>query len=203
MSEGVDHDEAVVPDEPEQTVEDVEGWSPFDELADEYSPGPIIKVEAIDGMPTQFVPESQTQSDIPVLSPETLVCMGVFDTFVVRNRFGEVIRTYDAKEVERKPNGTWWVNPEDPCEVEPIRPTCEHYVRQASQLENNPQHKAFYRLCAARRTTEGAFMSVGNRGMYACDMRLPRDMASEKLLDDFDTKKVQQGKRRVYLPIKS
>jgi hypothetical protein len=203
MSEEVGHDDAVVPDEPEQTVEDVEGWSPFDELADEYNPGTILKVEAVDGMMTQFVPEAQTQSDIPVLSPETLICMGIFDTFVVRNRFGEVLREYPAKEVTLKPNGTWWVNLEDDaCEVEPIRPPCTHYVRQASQLENNPAHKAFYRLCAARRTTEGAFMSVGNRGMYACDMRTPRDGVSQKILDDFDTQKIQQGKQRVFLPIK-
>jgi hypothetical protein len=198
--------------EPSENAE--EDFSPFDDLGDEYNPGPIIKVEASDGMPTQYVPD--TESDIPVLNPETLVCMGVFDEFVLRGPRGEIVQRWKPEEVTRSPNGTWYVpktdlndvaralfRPAEPMPVEPIRPPCQHYVRQATQFDYNPQAKAFARLCSARRTTEGTFMSVGNRGMYACDMRYPRDLASEKMLDDFDKKKIEQGKKRVYLPIKA
>lgn len=86
-------------------------------------------------------------------------------------------------------------------EVEPIRPECTHYVRQMSQFDYNPENQKIYRLCSARRSTEGAFMSVSDRGVWACSMRSPRDLTSEAALDDFDRKKIVEGKDRVYLPL--
>lgn len=86
-------------------------------------------------------------------------------------------------------------------EVEPIRPPCRHYVRQITQFEYNPENDVVIRLCSARRTTEGAFMSVRDRKIAACDMREPRDLESEKIIDDFDTRKIKEGAEREYFPI--
>lgn len=83
-------------------------------------------------------------------------------------------------------------------EVEPIRPACEYYIRQATQLPSNPLHKKFVRLCALRRTTEGAMMAVDNLAMWACDARRPRDFESEQLLENFDATKEREGGRRTY-----
>jgi len=83
-------------------------------------------------------------------------------------------------------------------EVEPIRPPCRHYVRQITQFDYNPEADVTLRLCAARRTTEGAFMSVRDRKMTACDMREPRHMESETVLDDFDNRKIREGASRTY-----
>jgi hypothetical protein len=86
-------------------------------------------------------------------------------------------------------------------EVEPIRPPCRHYIRQKSHADFDPQFKAIFRLCAARRTTEGAFMSVRDRGIWACDMREPRDLETEKQLDEFDEQKMREGTQREYVPM--
>ena len=85
--------------------------------------------------------------------------------------------------------------------VEPHRPPCRHYIRQRSQFSLNPQHKDYYRLCALRRTTEGAMMSVKDWGMWACDGRDPRDLETEKQIDDFDEMKEEQGTEREYINI--
>jgi len=98
---------------------------------------------------------------------------------------GEPSRIHDA----------WWV------EVEPVRLQCRHYVRQKGTFHLNAAHAKIYRLCAARRTTEGTFMTVSDSGMYACDMREPYDVASAQLLEDFDQMKISQGATREHLPI--
>jgi hypothetical protein len=86
-------------------------------------------------------------------------------------------------------------------EVEPIRPPCRHYIRQKSQFSLNPKHKEYYRLCALRRTTEGAMMSVQNWGMWACDGRDPRDPETEQQITAFDNQKAEEGRQRKHLPM--
>lgn len=173
-----------------------EEFAPFDELQDAFKPGQIQKVRVADGLPTQVAPQSG-KSDIPPLSVETLVCMGDFSEFVSRNTERE---RFLPEDVERGEDGIWRVTRSDRkgILVEPIRPPCQHYVRQMTQLPENPENRLILRLCSARRTTEGAFMSVSNMAMWACSMRSPRDLNSEQLLDDFDTKKVEEGRTRVY-----
>jgi len=85
--------------------------------------------------------------------------------------------------------------------VEPVRPACKHYVRQRVAFELNAQHSEQKRLCAARRTTEGTFMSVRDAGIWACDMREPQDYRSVESLDQFDDMKIEQGKNRTHLPM--
>jgi len=223
-----------------------EDWSPFDEIQEDFKPGPVVKVTAADGLPT-YAPPLHDESDIPVLSPDTLTCMGDFSKFVLRGIFGDVVAEFDPADVERSPSGRWRaskravmekmslelqrvrqygeahelpVHPDDEqlltqllggvnpgmavnhawIEVFPVRPPCRHYARQLTQFELNAQAKVMLRVCAARRTTEGAFMSLRDRAMWACELREPH-AESSALLDDFDTAKMQEGARREHVPI--
>jgi len=85
--------------------------------------------------------------------------------------------------------------------VEPLRKPCKHYVRQMTAFKFNAQHQSVARLCAARRTTEGTFMGLSDTGVYACDMRQPRDVESERLLDEFDARKIREGANREFHPM--
>jgi hypothetical protein len=220
-NEGAAHDDCVIV----QTDDGEASWNPFDEFHDEVDLSPEPKVMAADGMPTNFAPYDDDRSDIPPFGPDTCVCMGVFDEFVVRDEWGDIIATVPHEAAERAPNGSWRVkrgifirhNP-DPrpkgiirswleklsgkwVAVEPIRPPCLHYVRQLAPYYLNPKHRKAFRLCAARRTTEGAFMDISDTGMYSCDMREPREIKSEMYLDQFDATKMKEGKNRRYLPM--
>lgn len=209
--------------EPKETVidgqeasEDAETeFNPFSEIGDEYQPGPAMRVMGPDGLPQTV--DTTTTSDIPALSLETLVCMGDFSTFAVRDRWGRLTAEFLPSEVMRMPNGQWVVpmslfveRTKVPAgglydrefyEVFPIRPPCGHYVRQLGSFEHNAQNQATYRLCAARRTTEGTFMSLRDSGLWACDMREPHDARSVKVLDDFDKRKISEGATRQHLPM--
>lgn len=181
-----------------ESTEGVESdFTPFDEIREDYKPSAIPKITGVDGMPTNHVERSGV-SDIPVLSPETLVCMGEFHTFVGRDSSGKITQEYPADKVVRTPNGHYVYTDEKggTTYVQPIRPPCKHYVRQMGAFELNAQHDVVYRLCAARRTTEGTFMTLRDSKISACSMRDPIHLESEKLLDEFDKKKIEQGKQR-------
>jgi hypothetical protein len=188
---------------PEDCVVDTDSehddsWSPHDEMQDQFQPGPIRKIVATDGMPAQYT--DATQSDIPPLSLETLVCMGDFSAFVERDDFGRETSRHEPTQVERMPNGEWWAKQAgQDIQVEPIRPPCRNYARQLTQLALNPQHKEMLRVCTARRDTGGAFMSVANLAMWGCDLREPRHVPTEDEMDKFDAKKIHQGANRELL----
>lgn len=186
-----------------------EDFHPFDEIREDYKPSAIKKVIADDGLPTNHAPVKE--NDIPPLSVDTLVCMGDFSVFVQRDKWGEILRRFDPEDVEQMPGGlytvkllreedsTATVHPEGVrVEVEPIRPPCKHYVRQMVSFEFNAKHDDIKRLCSARRTTEGTFMTVKDTKVSACDMRVPRHLDSEKKIDSFDKKKVMQGEERTF-----
>jgi len=220
----------------DETVLDHEGSSadaetefhPFDEVADAYEPAIAERVIGPDGLPVTM--DQTTESDIPALSTESLVCMGDYSAFVIRNSWAEVLVRFTPAQVTRAPNGRWRTrrevfeeicraqNPEksrelqqfalsmswsdtDWVEVEPIRPPCRHYVRQKGSFHLNASRTKYYRLCSARRSTEGTFMTVSDTGMWACDMRDPYDATTSQQLEDFDKLKVEQGKTREHLPI--
>lgn len=205
-----------VVDRPDPGLSKENTWDPFDDFTDGFQPS-IFRVIEKDGMPSG--PLGGGGDDIPVLSKDTLVCMGDFSTFVVRGDWGGITVEFLPSEVERASNGKWRVTqtmmlgklrtaglpiPTTVYEwyaVEPLRPPCRHYVRQLGQFSLNAEHQQLYRVCAGRRNTEGAFMSLDDTGMWACDMREPRDMATEKTMDDFDIRKIAQGTVRTYLPI--
>jgi hypothetical protein len=252
MSDEERERDSAPPDEVVVEAEDdgAEDWNPFDEVQDDFKPRPIIKITAADGMPTNFAPV--VESDIPELSPQTLVCMGMFDSFVLRGQFGDVLASFQPSEVERSPYGHWRVPmplacerlklamnrlrefvekhceqhhdgecvPQDDTvfmrgmlqslgynvsplwvEVEPVRRPCRHYARQLTQFELNAQAKVMLRVCSARRTSEGAFMTLRDRAMWGCDMRNPPVPEAWKPLDQLDEEKMAQGRSRELLPI--
>ena len=239
---------------PEPSPEAETEFNPFDEVEEDYKPASAVFVNGPDGLPMRM--DHTQESDIPALSKTSLVCMGDYSKFVLRDRWGEIMATLDPKDVERAPDGRWRARPaiviqaaefwvaaikkrlevlkkeapegvefndsDNPLalilsarakpgqvvefelewvEVFPVRPPCRHYVRQEGSFNLNAARKAYYRLCSARRTTEGTFMTVRDTGIWACDMRDPFDAASVKALDDFDEKKVKEGESREYLSI--
>lgn len=99
---------------PEDVTVDPEGegdaldFNPFDEFDEEYQPRPIQGVMGEDGLPT--VPDQTAPSDIPVLSKETMVCMGDYSKFVLRDRWGSIIAEFEPMDVDRAPNGAWRVS---------------------------------------------------------------------------------------------
>lgn len=204
--------------EGETVIEAAEGspdaetdFHPFDEVDEDFQPAPAVFVKGADGLPLRL--DQTTESDIPALSLKTLICMGDFSKFVTRDEWGDVIAEFLPAQVQRAPDGRFRVTTEiaRECgatnlrngwiEVEPIRPQCQHYVRQQGSFHLNAANRKHYRLCSARRTTEGTFMTVSDLGMWACDMRSPYDVESVKVLDDFDKLKIEQGSKREYLSI--
>jgi hypothetical protein len=191
--------------EQEDDLGEGEDFSPFEELADEFSPSQIITTTGPDGLPMLSAPEAGA-SDIPVFSCETLVCIGDYSQF--HDSEG---RVYDKALVKRNRTASLEVFPEGEYQtpyvvanvahhlpVIPKRLPCVHYVRQMVQFEHNPEVKMISRLCSARRDRQGAFMSVRDRAVWACDMRNPPDPESTKLLDDFDNKKLKEGRERTF-----
>ena len=184
----------------ESTEDGDTDFRPFDEISESYSPSVIMKVTATDGLPTQVVVPSEND-DIPVLSTETLICMGDFSKFWRTDQNGKRVE-YSPDEVRLTDSGNFCLKDDPAMRVYPLRPQCRHYVRQVTQLDLNTKYKAHIRLCAARRTTEGTFMTLRDMAMWACSMREPRDIASEeKYIQSFDNQKIEEGRNRQYNPL--
>ncbi len=184
----------------EPSKEAEEEFHPFDEVSEEFHGSSIFHVTAEDGLPTQHF--EQEGDHLPALSCETLACMENRSAFVIRGEHGKIDKSFPPEYVFRRPDGTWEVR--DGFEmagsdVEPLRPACKHYVRQVTSFENRSDKRLHLRLCAARRTTEGTFMTVRDSAIYACSMREPRDIETEqKAIEAFDDDKVAQGKDRSF-----
>jgi len=81
-------------------------------------------------------------------------------------------------------------------EVEPIRPQCKHFARQASDFQDLTDHMFVSRLCTARRDSGGEFLGLRDTQMHACDMRDPFDLKGIERLDKFDQNKIILGSER-------
>lgn len=81
------------------------------------------------------------------------------------------------------------------------RSRCDHYGEQLTQADFNASVKVLLRFCTARRNVEGAFMSLVDRGMWACTLRSPRDDASERLIREMNERKIREGQRRELVPL--
>ena len=81
--------------------------------------------------------------------------------------------------------------------VEPVRPACEHYARMQTDISADRSRRFLMRSCMAQRSETGEYYSVGDSAIYACSMRSPRHLGSERILDDFDALKVQQANERI------
>ena len=82
--------------------------------------------------------------------------------------------------------------------VKPIREKCCYYMRQvfANQAQPDPTaigSRTLYVHCTRRRSVGGAFMSLSDEAIYACDHRDPPDKTSvDRDLDAFDQKRLRE-----------
>lgn len=81
------------------------------------------------------------------------------------------------------------------------RATCRYYGQQLTQASYNASVRVLVRFCMARRDVGGAYMSLTDRGMWACTVREPRDEVSERVLREFDEKKQREGAARELVPL--
>lgn len=81
-------------------------------------------------------------------------------------------------------------------EVEPVRPQCRHYARQATDFQDESDHMFMARVCTARRDDGGEFLSLRDTQMFACELRSPFDATSAQRLESFDAAKIELGKQR-------
>jgi hypothetical protein len=91
--------------------------------------------------------------------------------------------------------------------VRPVREPCKHYMRQVFSNDsipdpNEPGHKLVFRNCAARRSVGGAFLSLRDEGVFACDYRDPPHLESVKRhLDEPDKVKLGGDDHLTRLPL--
>ena len=118
-----------------------------------------------------------------------------------------VRRTFKPEEVEHR----WGVHvvkgsPGFWLPVRPRRERCKHYCRQVFSNDSQPDptlpgHQIVFRVCKARRSNGGAYMSLGNEGIYACDLRDPIDETSTSLQDKKDRTKLVNRPDLLKLPL--
>ena len=157
----------------------------------DYAPHPE------DGLPSPVI--RQQEPFVPPLALETLICLPDESIFVIRDKYGTVLKIYGPDEVDRTPNGRWLSKPtqDGNCfEVTPIRPKCIHLSRQLMDCDGDPTRMMMERCCTARRDSGGEFLSVANMQIIACELRDPPDIVSEERLRKWDARKIKLGAER-------
>lgn len=91
--------------------------------------------------------------------------------------------------------------------VQPIRERCVHYKRQvlSNDAEPDPEapgHRIIFRNCTARRSIGGAFLSLRDEAVYACDYRDPVDRKSlDAYVDGPDRERLKSEAHKKKLPL--
>jgi len=189
------------------------GPRPDHEIYDAFPLEPsVFGTDPIDGLPKPAVSSALEDAFVPPFELETFVCMADKSAFVIRDSHRRIVARFTPDQVEQLPDGSyivkyntaravmgWTAAPmRSEIEVEPIRPACAHYKRQMVDFEMDATHRIIRRVCTAQRGENGEFFSVRDNRVHACDMRSPRDPATEERdLDTFDEKKLAEGKARL------
>jgi hypothetical protein len=175
---------------------------PSDVLQQQMKMENIDLAEGPDGLPSPVL-NSKSQPLAPALSVETLICMADRSSYVIRERFGLISKTYAPDEVERLPDGNWYVKKRVHGDkvarllVEPVRKQCKFYARQMTDLQGESE-KMMERLCTCRRDSSGEFLSLRDSCMFACELREPPHIASvEDQIEKFDAEKIRLGQERL------
>lgn len=187
-----------------------------DEVYEGFPQRPIGHgIDPADGLPRPAIQHAVEMAYAPPLSLETLVCMEDASSFVVRDEWGHKGAEWLPENVKRTPNGAYralwsqakWVSEIMACAendtwvlVEPVRPACKHYARQMTDFQDDPDHEFVARLCTARRTDGGEFLSLRDSQVYACELRTPSDTESAERLARFDAEKIRLGRERTAKP---
>jgi hypothetical protein len=124
-------------------------------------------------------------------------------------------RRFDPKDVFERWGGYWVESDKQPVDdprrvwipVRPIRERCRYYKRMCLANDDQPDPEAFlhyirFRNCMMRRSVGGAFLSLRDEAVYACDYRDPPDEASvRKHLDEPDERKLVDKPHLTRLPL--
>ena len=81
-------------------------------------------------------------------------------------------------------------------EVEPLRPQCRHYRRQFQDFPDTPGRHMVIRLCTARMTDEGEFLSLRDQEMLGCEIRSPSIGNQAHLMDEYDAVQVAKARKQ-------
>jgi len=87
------------------------------------------------------------------------------------------------------------------------REKCLNYKRQVFANDDEPDpeapgHRVYFTNCTVRRSVGGAFMSLSNQAIYACDYRDPPDPGTvAQHLDSFDRKRVVDRPDLTFIPL--
>lgn len=173
------------------------------ELYEAYPDKPHAEygIDPLDGMPKPTVPHSLKLAQAPDLLPETFVCMADTSVFVRRDTLGRITEQFDPDEVERAPNGRYYLKKRfiflPIVAVEPIRPACKHYARQMCDVQDDPDFRFIARLCTLRKTDDGEYLSLRDSQIFACELREPRDYeGSTRALDLFDDAQIAANRKK-------
>lgn len=80
--------------------------------------------------------------------------------------------------------------------VEPVRPECIHYLRLQSDISADRERRFLVRSCMKQQSESGEYTSVGDAVIAACNVRYPRHLESEAILDEFDRKQIEAGRKK-------
>jgi len=136
------------------------------------------------------------------------------DRLVVRSRFSHRGFEQDDDREEFKPEERsfrWGVElaiSEDVIvPIRPIRERCEYYKRQVFNNDEQPNpeepgHRVHFTNCTKRRSIGGAFLSLRDQAVYACDHRQPPDPKTvAKHLEAFDNKRLSDKGHQTLVPL--
>jgi hypothetical protein len=163
---------------------------------------PVVRSWAAPGMPVglRTTPEGNEQG----------ACIGVrsrydekgaereresFEPAVVSPAWGQLFAMQER-------GGTSYVIP-----VRAKRERCKHYRRQVFSNDDQPDpstpgHYLTFRNCVARRSIGGAFLSIRDEAVYACDHRDPYEAASvASYLDEREAEKLRTRPDRTLVPL--
>jgi hypothetical protein len=140
-----------------------------------------------------------------------------FATDRVTRLFGVTVALLTRSEVAVvEPQRPWWLRwlrwllrSGRTCYVvvRPRRERCRFFKRQVFSNDDQPDatkpgHKIIFSNCTVRRSVGGAFMSLRDEGVYACDYREPYDAASvEEHLDIRHRRKLRSDDHLHLLPL--
>lgn len=194
-----------------------------DTLYERFDQSPMAWAPAADGLPSPV--GISIEGAVP-LSTGTLVCLEDRSSFVLRARFsGAVLARFEPSEVAQLPNGGYRTAlslalPRLAASrsvealallaslgrdallsgghvgVEPVRPRCRHFGRQMVDFPEEQKHQIVERMCMRRSTSDGIPVSLMDSAMYACDLRSPRDLESERRVDAADDRIIAKGEER-------
>jgi hypothetical protein len=167
------------------------GWVPLADDADEFDDGDLV----------------DDDDRLMWLSPDGDPIAIDFLSRYSPDGTERVRRTFKPEEVEhlwgvalvRGAPGCW-------LPVRPRREPCKHYCRQVFSNDSQkdpalPGHQIVFRVCKARRSNGGAYMSLSNEAVYACDFRDPHDEVSTGLQDKKDRHKLVNRPDLLKLPL--